>query len=92
MFLANFFDDLVKFNKLKMQKKKKKQQQKRKNTNAYNTVSELYNGLLGIYFDKYYELPNAKRKQKESKYDPDKLFLQELNDEDESTASHQYQH
>ena len=69
MFPANFFDDLVKFNKLKMQKKTKQK------TNVYSTASELYKDLLGIYFDKYYKLSNAKRKKIDSKYDPDKLFF-----------------
>ena len=42
-----------------------------------NTASELYNDLLGIYFDEYYELSDAKKI--ESKYDPDKLFLKAYN-------------
>ena len=61
----------------------------------YNTASELYNNLLEIYFDEYYELSDARREKLESKYDPDKLFLktydydgwfteEELNDEEES--------
>ena len=41
----------------------------------YSTASDLYKDLLGIYFDKYYKLPNAKRKKIDSKYDPDKLFF-----------------
>ena len=45
----------------------------------YNTASELCNDLLGIYFDEYCELPDAKRKTVESKYDPDKLFLKTYN-------------
>ena len=36
-----------------------------------------YNDLLGIYFDEYYELSDAKKI--ESKYDPDKLFLKAYN-------------
>ena len=46
-FPSNFFDDLDKFNKLKTQKEKTK----KKKTNVYNTASEIYKGLLGIYFD-----------------------------------------
>ena len=38
-----------------------------------------YNDLIGIYFDEYYELPDAKRRKIESKYDPDKLFLKTYN-------------
>ena len=30
--------------------------------------------MLGIYFDEYYELSDAKRKKK-SRYDPDNVFL-----------------
>ena len=30
--------------------------------NLYNTVSKLHNDLLGISFDEYYELPDAKRR------------------------------
>ena len=43
----------------------------------YNTASELYNDLLGIYFGEYYELSGPKKI--ESKYDPDKLFLKAYN-------------
>ena len=35
----------------------------------------LYNDLLGINFDEYCELSDAKRKKTESKYDRKKLFL-----------------
>ena len=45
MFLANFFDSLDKFKKLKIQKEKTES----KNANVYNAASELYNNLLGIY-------------------------------------------
>ena len=47
-FLANFFDNLDKSIKLKTQKGKTN----KKKPNVYNTVSKLYNDLLGIYFDK----------------------------------------
>ena len=59
--------------------KHKKKKQKRKKTNIYNQASELYIDLLAIYFDKNYELSDAKRKTLESKYDPDKLFLETCN-------------
>ena len=45
MLLANFFDSLDKFNYLKIQKEKVE----KKIANVYNTASELYNNLLGIY-------------------------------------------
>ena len=45
----------------------------------YNTASELYNDLLGIYFDEYYELSDAKRNKMKYKYDPKKLFLETYN-------------
>ena len=47
-FLANIFDDLDKFDNLKPRKEKTKE----KKTNMYDSVSELYNDLLGTYFDK----------------------------------------
>ena len=73
-FLDNFFYDLDKFNNLKTQRKKTE----KKKTNVYNTGSVLYNDLLGISLDEY-ELSDAKRKKAESKYDPDKLFLNTYN-------------
>ena len=53
------FYDLNKFNKLKAQKEK----QKRKN-NVDNKDCKLYHDFLGIYFDKYYELSDTKKKKK----------------------------
>ena len=41
----------------------------------YHKASELYNDLLAVYFDEYYELTDAKRKKMQPKYDPDHLFL-----------------
>ena len=58
--MADFFNDLNKFNKLKAEKEKTK---KKKITNAYDTVSGLYNDLLGINFDEYYDLSDAERKK-----------------------------
>ena len=58
--MADFFNDLNKFNKLKTEKEKTK---KKKITNAYDTVSGLYNDLLGINFDEYYDLSDAERKK-----------------------------
>ena len=52
---------------------------KKKRTNVYNTASELYNDLLEIYFDEYYELSDAKRDKMKCKYDPKKLFLETYN-------------
>ena len=40
----------------------------------YNTVSELYDDLLGIYFDEYNDLKVAKWKKINSEYDPIYLF------------------
>ena len=59
-FLFKFFNDLNKFAKLKKHKNKK---HKRKKTNVYDTASELYNELLGTYFDEYYYLLDSKRKK-----------------------------
>ena len=58
-FLADFFNDLNKFSRVKT-KKRKTQRNKRKKTNA---ASELYNDLLEIYFDKCYNLSGTKRKK-----------------------------
>ena len=84
-FLANFFDNLDKFNKLKTHKEKT---EKRK-TNMYNTALELYNYFIGICFDEYYELQDVKRRKNkcdliindrcEPKHDPDKLFFKTYN-------------
>ena len=41
----------------------------------YDKTSELYNDFLGIYYHKYYELSDDKRKKIESKYNPNDLFL-----------------
>ena len=52
-FLVKFFNDLDKFSKLKILKEKKPKEIR---TNVYHTASsELYNQLLGIYFDEYYD-------------------------------------
>ena len=69
MLLVEFFN---KFNNLKTQKEKTK----KKKTNVYGTVSDLYNNFLGIYFDEYNELPDAKRNKIEPKYDLNNLFLE----------------
>ena len=42
----------------------------------YNTASKFYNNLLGICFDEYNELPDAKRNKMEHQYGPKKLFLE----------------
>ena len=70
-FLAEFFNDLNKFNKLKTRRKNTKEK-----TNVYDTASELYNDLLETYFDEYYYLLEAERNKMESKYKPKKLFLE----------------
>ena len=36
--------------------------------NVYNTASKLYNEMLGIYFDKYFDFPEVSRKQMDIKY------------------------
>ena len=51
-FLYKFSNNLNKFTKLKTIK----EITKKKKTNVHNTVSELYNELLGTYFDEYYYL------------------------------------
>ena len=74
--MADFFNDLNKFNKLKTEKEKTK---KKKITNAYDTVSGLYNDLLGIHFDEYYDLSDAERKKSKHEYKPKMLFLKLYN-------------
>ena len=74
LFLANFFDDLDKFNKLKPQKEETIDKTK----NEYDTVLELYNGLLETYFDEYFDLSDAKRSKIDPKYDSAILTLDEF--------------
>ena len=50
--------------KIKKKKKNKKKQKKKKCV----TASELYNDFLGICFDEYSELPDAKRNKMDPKY------------------------
>ena len=51
--------------------------QKRKK-NVYDTALELYNDLLGIYFDEYSDISDAEKKM-ECKYKPRKLVLKAYN-------------
>ena len=37
---------------------------------VYDAVSELYNDLLKIYFDEYYDFSGAGRKKIDPKYEP----------------------
>ena len=56
-FLANFFDDLDKFCRLKPRKKKKKKKKKKKDKkNIYNTLLQLHNDLRTTYFNGYNDL------------------------------------
>ena len=41
-----------------------------------DTASELNNDFLGIYFDEYHELSDAKRNKMQPKYDSDNLFIE----------------
>ena len=45
----------------------------------YYTASELYNNLLGIYFNEYYELSHAKGNKIKLTYEPKKFFLKTYN-------------
>ena len=45
----------------------------------YNTVSQLYNGLLGICFDKNNELSDPKRNKINHKYEPKKVSFKTYN-------------
>ena len=44
----------------------------------YDTISELYNDLLGTYFDEYNELSNHKRNKIDPKYKLEELFLKKI--------------
>ena len=44
----------------------------------YDTISELYNDLLGTYFDEYNELSNHKRNKIDPKYKLKELFLTKI--------------
>ena len=61
------------YDKLKHKKKKKK-----KKTYGYDTVSELYNDFLETYFDEYYDLSDAERKNIEHKHKPKSYFLKDI--------------
>ena len=58
-FLNEFHDDLDRFNNLNL----KKESAKKKKRNVFDKASELYNDFLRIYYDKYYELSDDKRKK-----------------------------
>ena len=45
----------------------------------YNTTSELYNEFLRMYFDKYYDVLDAKSSKIVPKYDPINLTLDAFN-------------
>ena len=45
----------------------------------YNTVSQLYNGLLGICFNKNNELSDPKRNKINHKYEPKKVSFKTYN-------------
>ena len=45
----------------------------------YKTASELYNDFLGIYFNEYNELSDAKRNKMKDKNKPSNLFLETYN-------------
>ena len=49
LLLIEIFNDLNKFKKLK----RIKQETEKKNTIVYDAATELYNDLLGIYFDDF---------------------------------------
>ena len=51
----------INFNKLKPQKEETID----KKTNVYDTLLELYNGLLETYFDEHFDLSDAKKKVKQ---------------------------
>ena len=65
--LVKFFNNLSKFKKLKTIKQKAG----KKKASAY---SELYNNLLGIYYNEYNELSDAQRRKLDDNYDPKNLI------------------
>ena len=56
-FLANLFDDLDKFNKLKPQNKETKE----KENKCVDKAFDLYSDLVEMYFDEYYEVSHKKK-------------------------------
>ena len=66
-FLANISHDLDKFNRLKPQKEKTKE----KKTNVHNAALELYDSLLGTYFDEHFNLLDAEKSKMGPKNGPD---------------------
>ena len=70
-FLVDFYYDLEKLDWLDPQK----EHTKTKKMNVYDATSELYNELLKIYLDKYYDFSDARRSKMDPKYDPINLML-----------------
>ena len=44
----------------------------------YDTASELYNDLLGIYFDEYYDLSDPERKKVSANINLKSFFLKHV--------------
>ena len=63
--------DLDKFTQGKI----KTQKTKERKTNIYDTGLEVYNEMLGTYFDEFYDLSDAKRSKMDPKEYPTNLIL-----------------
>ena len=73
--MLSFYSDLNKFNNLNQQTESTKE----KKVSVYDSVSELYNEYLGIYFDQYMTLSDAWEKNLGNKYNPINSFLETYN-------------
>ena len=60
-------------------KKTQKENIKENKTKVHDAASESYNELLGICFDGYYDLSNARRESMGYKFDPANLTLEGYN-------------
>ena len=73
--MLSFYSDLNKFNNLNQQAESTKE----KTVSVYDSVSELYNKYLGIYFDQYMTLSDAREKNLGNKHNPINSFLETYN-------------
>ena len=74
-FLFSFYNELNKFNSLKLLK----ETTIKKNETVYDNASELYNEYLEIYFDQYIPLSDAEKRKLGNKHDLINLFLKTYN-------------
>ena len=90
-FLLSFYSDLNKFNNLNPQKESTKERK----VSVYDNASQLYSECLGVCFDQYMTLSDAKKRKLDNKYEHKNLFVkgydysvwsEESTDKEESTV------